>query len=148
MEGPPGAPGEVRSGRRTTLLLLAFALAMRLAVFPFATNVWGDAIARTWLAFDWAAHPHVPTSYHDGVLQFGPLHIVLVGLVGIVWPEATPGGRIVSLLFGVASIVPLMAVARRLFGERAAVVAALVLSLWGLHIQCSTTAASEALCLF
>lgn len=134
--------------RRTTLLLLAFALAVRLAVFPFVTNVWGDSVARTWLAFDWAAHPHVPTSFRDGVLQFGPLHIVLVGIAGLVAPEATAGGRIVSLIVGVASIVPLMALARRWFGERAAVVAALVVALWGMHVQCSTTAASEALCLF
>ncbi len=128
--------------------MVGFALVLRLAVLPFVTNVWGDSIARTWLAFDWAAHPHVPTSFHDGVLQFGPLHIVLVGLCGLVWPEATLAGRLVSLVVGVASIVPLMSLARRYFGERAAVVAALVLSLWGLHVQCSTTAASEALCLF
>jgi hypothetical protein len=136
------------SGRRSTLRLLALALVLRLAVFPFAKNIWGDAVARTWLAFDWAAHPHVPTAFTDGVLQFGPLHIVLMGLLGTVWPEAPDCGRALSLVVGVASIVPLMALARRFFGERAAVVAALVFSLWGLHVQCSTTSASEALCLF
>jgi hypothetical protein len=139
---------EPNPGKRATLPLLGLALVLRLAVFPFAKNIWGDAVARTWLAFDWAAHPHVPTAFTDGVLQFGPLHIVLMGLLGTVWPEAPDCGRALSLVVGVASIVPLMALARRFFGERAAVVAALVFSLWGLHVQCSTTSASEALCLF
>jgi hypothetical protein len=144
----PDLRNEPNTGKRATLLMLAFALALRLAVFPIAANVWGDAVARTWLAFDWAADPHVPTAFTDGVLQFGPLHIVLMGLLGTVWPEAPDCGRALSLVVGVASIVPLMALARRFFGERAAVVAALVFSLWGLHVQCSTTSASEALCLF
>jgi hypothetical protein len=136
------------SGKRATLLLPGLALVLRLAVFPFAKNIWGDAVARTWLAFDWAAHPHVPTAFTDGVMQFGPLHIVLMGLLGTVWPEAPVCGRALSLVVGVASVVPLMALARRYFGERAAIVAAGVFSLWGLHVQCSTTSASEALCLF
>jgi hypothetical protein len=136
------------SARRTTLLLLGGALALRAALFPFEKNVGGDAIARTWLAFDWAAHPHLPVAFTDGVRQFGPLHIVLMGWLATIWRDAPAAGRALSLVVGVASIVPLMALARRFFSERAAVVAACVFSVWGLHVQCSTTAASEALCCF
>jgi 4-amino-4-deoxy-L-arabinose transferase-like glycosyltransferase len=47
----------------------------------------------------------------------------------------------------VATVFPLFFLTRRLFGARAAVWAGLGLAAWGLHIQLSTTAGSEALSL-
>jgi hypothetical protein len=128
--------------------MVGFALVVRAAALPFAENVLGDAVARTWLALDWADEPNLPISFAHGVKQYGPLHVVLLGMATWVVPSPQLAGGVLSLLFGAASIVPLMALARRLFDERAAVVAASVFALWGLHVQSSTTAASEALCLF
>ncbi len=128
--------------------LLAVALLPRLLLLPFNENLYGDAVVRTELAERWLREPHLITSYGDGAFQFGPLHLYVVGFVLKVVPDRQLAGRLVSLLFGVLSVVPLYALTRRLFGWRAGVVAGLAFSVWGLHLQLSTTAASEALSLF
>ncbi len=51
----------------------------------------------------------------------------------------------VSLLAGVLTALPLEALTRRLFGPAAATWAVVVFAFWGMHLQCSTTSASEAL---
>ncbi len=122
--------------------------AVRLAVFPWNQNVAGDAVARTWLALDWAAAPHWMTSFQDLTAQFGPLHLMLVGAASWLIPEPMLVGRLVSLGFGVATVLPLYALAARLSGEKGAAAAATAFAVWGLHVQVSTTAASEALCLW
>jgi 4-amino-4-deoxy-L-arabinose transferase-like glycosyltransferase len=128
--------------------LLAVALLPRLLLLPFNENLYGDAVVRTELAERWLREPHLMTSYGDGAFQFGPLHLYLVGFMLKVLPERELAGRLVSLFLGTLSVVPLFALARRLFGWRAGVVAGLAFSVWGLHLQLSTTAASEALSLF
>lgn len=134
--------------RLLVFLLLAAALLPRLLLMPFNENFYGDAVARTELAERWARAPHVITSYGDGAYQFGPLHLYLVGAALKVVPDKALAGRLVSLVFGVLAVVPLFALTRRLFGWRAGVWASLGLSVWGMHLQMSTTAASEALSLF
>lgn len=138
----------------TTSLLLwgvvAAVLLPRLAVLFFNENYFGDAVARTELAWRWAYAPQFEwiSSFEDGAYQFGPLHLYLVGLVLKVWPSPEHAGRLVSLVFGVASVIPLFFLTRRYFGERAAVWAGLAFGAWGMHVQMSTTAASEAVGLF
>jgi 4-amino-4-deoxy-L-arabinose transferase-like glycosyltransferase len=128
-------------------LLLVAALVPRLVVFPVNENFYGDAVARTELAERWVSSPHLIRSFSDGARQFGPLHLYLVGgALKVLGREQA--GRAVSLLFGVLSVVPLFALTRRFFGWRAGVWAALALSVWGLHLQLSTTGASEALGVF
>ncbi|MCY1081205.1 glycosyltransferase family 39 protein [Archangium lansingense] len=136
------------STRLLLLLLLGAALLPRLVLMPFNENYYGDAVARTELAERWAREPHVITSYGDGAYQFGPLHLYVVGAALKVVEDKALAGRLVSLLFGVLSVVPLFALTRRLFGWRAGVWASLAFSVWGMHLQMSTTAASEALSLF
>ena len=129
-------------------LLCAAVLVPRAAVFPFSENLYGDAVSRTELAEKWLERPHWISSIDDGAYQFGPLHLYAVAAAlasGLVKEDA---GRWVSLLFGVLAVFPLYALTRRLFGWQAGVVAVLGLAVWGMHIQMSTTAGSEALGLF
>ena len=129
-------------------LLCAAVLLPRAVVFPFSENLYGDAVARTELAERWLERPHWIASMDDGARQFGPLHLYAVAAAlatGLVKEDA---GRWVSLLFGVLTVFPLYALSRRLFGWQAGVVAVLGLAVWGMHIQMSTTAGSEALGLF
>jgi 4-amino-4-deoxy-L-arabinose transferase-like glycosyltransferase len=56
--------------------------------------------------------------------------------------------RYLSLLMGVAVFFPFLRLGRRLVGPRAAELAAFALAISPLHLQASTTAASEALYLF
>lgn len=128
--------------------LVALVVIPRLAAFPFSENLQGDAIARTWLAHVWLAHPHIIGSFDQGAMQFGPLHIYLLALAEWVWPSLLHAGRVVSLVVGCASAWPLFALTRRLFGTEAAVAAVVGFGFWGFHLQASTTSASEALSLF
>jgi 4-amino-4-deoxy-L-arabinose transferase-like glycosyltransferase len=129
-------------------LLLAAALLPRLLLLPVNENLYGDAVTRTELAERWVREPHLITSFGDGAWQYGPLHLYLVGLALEVFADKALAGRVVSLVFGVLSVVPLFALTRRLFGWRAGVWAGLAFSVWGMHVQFSTTAAGEALALF
>lgn len=128
--------------------LLALVLLPRLAVFGVNENLYGDSVARMELAQRWAQDPHWISSYDDGAQQFGPLHIALLGSALWLDPDPLRAGRWVSLLFGTLSVLPLFGLTRRLFGWHAGAWAGVGLALWGLHIQCSTTAASEAVALF
>lgn len=126
-------------------VLAAAVLLPRLAVFPWNENLAGDAIVRTWLAHYWLGQPHFIGSFDQGGLQFGPLHIYLLALFELVVPALEQSGRVLSLVVGAATALPLFALTRRLFGREAASWAIVAFGLWGLHVQASTTAASEAL---
>lgn len=140
-------PEREPSSRLLLGLLLVAALVPRLVVFPVNENLYGDAVARTELAERWAREPRLILSFGDGAQQFGPLHLYLVGVV-LKAVEREHAGRAVSLVFGVLSVVPLLALTRRYWGWRAGVWACLAFSVWGLHLQLSTTGASEAVALF
>ncbi|MFL5319156.1 MAG: ArnT family glycosyltransferase [Myxococcaceae bacterium] len=133
---------------RLVLPLVLAALLPRLLVFFFTQNLYGDAVVRTDLAARWANDPHFIRSFDDGAFQFGPLHLYLVGLALKLGLPQTDAGRWVSVLFGTLSVLPLFAISRRLYDWRAGVWACLLFSVWGVHLQASTTAASEALGLF
>jgi 4-amino-4-deoxy-L-arabinose transferase-like glycosyltransferase len=129
-------------------ILLGTVLLPRLILFALNENLFGDAVSRTELAAEWAAHPHWIASFADGARQYGPLHLYLLGVALRLWPAQEHAGRLVGLIFGTLAVLPLYALTRRLFGWRAAVWAVLGLGAWGVHLQFSTTAASEALSLF
>ncbi len=124
-------------------LLFAFA-AVRLALFPFAESLFGDGVVRSEIAERWARDPHLVRSFKDGVYQFGPLQFYLTAPLLWLWPSREHAPRLLSLLFSLASVIPAYRLGRRLFSRQAAVVAGLSMAAWGLHIQASTTAASEA----
>src|SRR5215831_17385561 len=134
--------------QRLLLLLICTAAVPRLILLPLNEYLYGDAVMRTELADRWAAHPHWISSFADGVFQFGPLHLYLMGFLLQVWPAREHVGRVLSLFFGVLSVVPLFWLTRRLMGQRAAIWACLAFSAWGMHMQSSTSAASEALAIF
>src|SRR4029079_2364612 len=60
-------------------------------------------------------------------------------------PWAPRSSRYLSLLAGIAVLFPFLALARRLVGQPGAELATFILALSPLHVQASTTAASEAL---
>jgi hypothetical protein len=139
---------------RTVLLVLGLAAAPRLLVFPFAENVAGDAVVRAWLGHAFLEAPHLIGSSLQGCLQYGPFHFPLLALVEWLTGSLSLAGRWLSLMAGVLSALPVFALAKRAFAAhepssafatRAAWWSVVVFSLWPLHIQASTTAASEGL---
>lgn len=136
-------------GRDLALVLglMAAVLAPRLLVFGVNENYFGDSVMRAELGGRWAAKPRVIGSFKQGAYQFGPLHIVLLGVLTKAGGSREDVGRWLSLFAGVLSVWPLFWLTRRLFDRTAAIAACLGLALWGMHIQFSTTAASEALSL-
>lgn len=135
------------SDTRRVLLLVLFVLATRLVVFPVNDHLYGDAVSRTEMAEDWARQPHLMTAFGDGAAQYGPLHLYLIGAALTVF-DRNDASRVVSLLFGVLTVVPIFALTRHYFGSAAATWACLAFGLWGMHIQASTTGGSEAVSLF
>ena len=140
--GPPGAGTPLAVAG-----LLALTLCARLPAYRVNENRWGDAIARTELSLEWAASPHWISSFGDGALQYGPLHLYVMGAALKLGAAKERAGPITSLLAGTLTVLPLAALTRRLFGRTAAVWSCAALALWGLHVQMSTTGASEALSL-
>ncbi len=132
----------------SVVLLLMFAvLVPRLIVFGVNENFYGDSVMRAELGGRWAERPRVIGSFDQGGYQFGPLHIVVLGLLTRAGGSRENVGRWFSLFAAVLSVVPLYAFTRRSFDRKAAIVACLGLAAWGMHIQFSTTAASESLSL-
>ena len=120
-------------------------LVPRALVFGVNENFYGDAVMRTELGERWAEQPRVIGSFDQGGYQFGPLHIVLVGAFIRAGGSREDAGRWLSLLAALLTVIPLFLVTRRLFDRSAAIAACLALAAWGMHVQFSTTAASEAL---
>ena len=128
-------------------VLLVLVLLVRGLVYPVNEYLSGDAVSRVELAERWAKSPHVIRSFGDGAAQYGPLQLYLVG-VTLKWIPREEAAKLVNLVFGVLTVIPIFMLTRRYFGVRAATWACLGLSVWSLHIQLSTTGGSEALALF
>ena len=134
-----GRPAAAASG-----IAIVLAIVLRLAVFPFAENKHGDAPMRALIAERMVLEPGAaaqPRTY----CQFGPLHTTLMRPFIAADPLAARSSRYLSLLAGIAVFFPFLAFARRLVGEPGAALATFALAMSPLHIQASTTAASEAL---
>jgi 4-amino-4-deoxy-L-arabinose transferase-like glycosyltransferase len=129
---------------RNAALAIGLAILVRLALFPFAENKHGDASMRALIAERMVLYPASaaePRTY----CQFGPLHTTLMRPFIALDPVAARSSRYLSLLAGIAVFFPFFAFARRLAGPRAAELATFALAVSPLHVQASTTAASEAL---
>ncbi|HEV3032168.1 MAG TPA: glycosyltransferase family 39 protein, partial [Polyangia bacterium] len=138
----PWASGPEAS--RGTLRVLALAFVLRAAIFPFADNKQGDAPMRALVAQRLALDPACaakPRTY----CQFGPLHPMLMAPLAAVDRDLPRSSRALSFAAGMLTFLPLIRLARRLVGVARAELAALGLAASPLHIQASTTAASEAL---
>jgi hypothetical protein len=129
---------------RNAAAAIGLAILLRLALFPFAENKHGDAPMRALVAERMVIDPTsaaVPRTY----CQFGPLHTTLMRPFIALDPLAPRSSRVLSLLAGIAVLFPFLAFARRLVGQRGAELATFMLAVSPLHLQASTTAASEAL---
>jgi 4-amino-4-deoxy-L-arabinose transferase-like glycosyltransferase len=124
--------------------VLALAVLLRLALFPFAENKHGDAPMRALIAERLVLDPASaaqPRTY----CQFGPLHTTLMRPFIALDHDVPRSSRYLSLLAGIAVFFPFLSLARRLVGGPHALFAGLVLAVSPLHLQASTTASSEAL---
>src|SRR5260370_20312421 len=128
---------------RRLLVALAVAAAARAAPLVLGTGHHGDAPVGMELAERRATNPHLWRGYAEP-LQYGPLHLTLLGLFIGACGDRVLGARLLSLLCGLTGVGLLCRMARRERGAEAAFLAALGLALSPLHIQASTTSASEA----
>src|SRR6185369_11082666 len=129
---------------RNAAVAIGLAIVLRLAAFAFAENKHGDAPMRALIAERMVLEPARaadPRTY----CQFGPLHTTLMRPFIALDPVASRSSRYLSLIAGIAVLFPFLALARRLVGQGAAELATFILALSPLHVQASTTAASEAL---
>jgi 4-amino-4-deoxy-L-arabinose transferase-like glycosyltransferase len=131
------------SSRRFLWLSLALAAAARLPALFLGMEHYGDGPVRVEIAERWARAPHLWRGFSEAY-QFGPLHLSLLGGALDLWPDRLWAPRVFSLLCGILAVWLLFRIAERLLGPNAALVAAVGLALSPLHIQASTTAASEA----
>lgn len=130
--------------RARRILILGLALAVRLALFPFADNKQGDAPMRALIAQRLNTEPGAagdPRTY----CQFGPLHLTLMRPFLALADSAPWSSRLLSLLAGLLTFFPFLRLADRLAGAPGADLAGFALALSPLHVQLSITAASEAL---
>ena len=123
---------------------LGLALAARLLPFLYGWEHYGDAPVRIELAERWARAPHLWRGFLEAY-QYGPLHLTLLGVALRALPDRFLAPRLLSLLAGMISVWLIWRIALRVQGPTAALVAACGLALSPLHIQSSTTGASEAL---
>jgi len=137
--------GHVQAARQVKTLWFALAVAGAARALPllFGYEHYGDAPVRIELAEQWARAPHLWHGFVE-TYQYGPLHLTLLGLLGRLLGDRVIGARLLSLGCGLLSVGLLWLIARRERGEDAAMWAALGLALSPLHIQASTTGASEA----
>ena len=122
---------------------LALGLAARLPALLLGVEHYGDAPVRVELAERWALSPHLWRGFSEAY-QFGPLHLSLIGIALKLFPLRDWTPRLVSLACGLLGIWLLWRIAARAAGPAAALVAGCVLALSPLHIQASTSSASEA----
>lgn len=139
----PVAEADTAALRAWTLAVATGAF-LRLVIAPFSEDQWGDAPVRLEFVQRWVESPGLWWGY-DRVYQFGPLPTHLAGLLaraglGVHW-----GARLVALVGGVSGVALIGRVAARFGGPGAGAAAAWALALSPMHLQASTTFASEAI---
>lgn len=140
-----GQPALASRGAAAALVrVVLLALVVRAAVFPFADNKHGDAPMRALIAERIAQDPASAANPRT-FCQFGPLHMMLMAPFVALDHDLRRSSRELSLLAGLLTFLPFMRLARRFAGEASAELAGLGLAASPLHVQASTTAASEAL---
>jgi hypothetical protein len=137
-----------RAGASAALVAIVVGTLLRLASFPFAEDLWADAPVRGDLAAAWAQRPGLWWTF-ERACQFGPLPLHLEGLLIRGGLPSSSGARLLPLLCGVAGLWLAARLGARLAsdtrgGADGAKLAAWALALSPLHIQASTTCASEA----
>lgn len=129
--------------RRGLSISLAAAAAARALPLFLGVEHYGDSPVRIELAERWALAPHLWHGFAEAY-QYGPLHLTLIGSFLRVAGDRVVAARLLSLVCGLAGVALLYLLARRERGPQAALWAALGLALSPVHIQASTSGASEA----
>jgi hypothetical protein len=129
--------------KREVLLALAVALAARALPLAFGFEYYGDSPVRIETAQLWAAHPHVWRGFAEAY-QYGPLHLSLIGWFIELLGDRVVAARALSLLCGLLGVWLLGLLTLRHRDAASARWAMFGLALSPLHIQASTTGASEA----
>jgi hypothetical protein len=135
---PAGAPA-----RPVWVWPMVVAALIRVPLAFIADDQYGDAPVRFDILDRWLKHPGVWWSWRE-VYQYGPLPTHLAGLLGLLGFGASGGARILVVTSGIVGCGLVAALAGRVGGRSAGLGAGFALALSSLHIQMSTTFASEA----
>lgn len=134
----------MRDERKLMWTLLAFAGAIRVVFFFLSVNGAGaDAPPRALMAWEWSRHPVWITPGH-----WLPLQIWISGALLRIWNDVWLAPRVVSLVFGIATIWPFYKLVREFFSREVTVAAALIFALYGLHIGQSVMSGAEPIYFF
>jgi hypothetical protein len=143
-----GAPSESRESTHIAVAPwfwpVAIAALIRIPVAFYAEDQWGDAPIRLDLLQRWMAAPGIWWSFRE-TFQYGPLPTHVAGLLGLAGLGDMGAARTLVAVCGIAACGLLASLAARVGGPRAGLAAGLALAISPLHIQTSTTFASEAI---
>jgi len=146
----PGAPAEPRfhrtrnEARKTLLLFLGGGSILRIGSFFLSENATGDALSRLALTADWLQHPSLKLHFDVWL----PVHFWLMGAMSLLVGDVSLGGRLLSLLLGIASIAAFWALVEELDGYETAVYASLLFTFYSLQIAYSATSSCDGPYLF
>lgn len=125
-------------------ITFAIAIVVRVVWLLLTDNAcYGDAAARlnianSWLNSSWK----VPTLSYKEILNpsldWLPLHFYITGAVGFFTKDMVYAPRIFTAIVSIATIIPLYKVTQLKFGRSTALIAALILTFYGIHIVVSS----------
>jgi hypothetical protein len=119
--------------------LLRIAWAMR-----YAKSLEGEGVEYTRIAENLLAGRGYVGIFANGTqLNFPPLYPVLIAAVSLVVPSPEFAARAINIFFGAALVIPVFKIADELYGRRAAIIAAIVVTLHPVLLVGSTTTFSE-----
>jgi hypothetical protein len=130
--------------KRDVFLALLLAVAARALPLALGFEHYGDSPVRIELAERWAAHPHMWRGFTEAY-QYGPLHLTLLGWLVEALGDRVAAARALSLVSGLLGVWLIGRLTLRHRDAASARWAMFGLALSPLHIQSSTTGASEAL---
>jgi 4-amino-4-deoxy-L-arabinose transferase-like glycosyltransferase len=119
--------------------LIALGTFFRILSFFYSANSGGDAWARVALTAQWLEHPDFKLIFDS----YPPGHFWLIGLFGTIFHNVIFGGRFLSLVLGIGSLILVWRLTEELFGEQAGLFALAVFVFYSLHIGYSTTSSAE-----
>lgn len=119
--------------------MVALAGIIRATIAAITQNAPGDPDCRALMSVDWACHPHL--------LRYGvwlPLHFYSIGLIYYLVGNPLIAGKLLSVITGTLTVIPLYNISTRLFGRKVALFTGLLLSILGMHVALSSLTMSEA----
>jgi 4-amino-4-deoxy-L-arabinose transferase-like glycosyltransferase len=129
--------------KRDLALAVVVGLAARALPLAFGVEHYGDSPVRIEAAEQWARAPHLWRGFTEA-FQYGPLHLSLIGWLVALLGNRVAAARILSLVSGLLGIWLLGRLTLRHRDATSARWAMFALALSPMHIQSSTTGASEA----